>query len=130
MAVTFANLIGILSELGRIDEASAAARDALPVMRRSQTYFPEEWVHLFWRRGQFETAVRLLGHCDAEVHRTGVPIQINEARLIAQARAALEARLPSGSFATAHAAGAALSKAEVLALISAAIENASGQPAR
>ena len=130
MAVTFANLIGILSELGRIDEASAAARDALPVMRRSQTYFPEEWVHLFWRRGQFETAVRLLGYCDAEVHRTGVPFQVNEARLIAQARTALEAQLSPGALATAHAAGAALSKAEVLALISAAIENASGEPGR
>ena len=54
MDILFANLVGILSEMGRIDEASAVAREALPLMRRTQRYFVEEWVYLFWRRGQVE----------------------------------------------------------------------------
>ena len=32
--VLYANLMGILSEMGRIDDASRAAREALPIMHR------------------------------------------------------------------------------------------------
>ena len=52
----FANLIGILSESGRIDEASAVAREALPILRRTKYTYVEEWVYLFWRRGQDDVA--------------------------------------------------------------------------
>ena len=77
---SFANVMGILSEMGRIDEASAAAREALPIMRRSQRYGIEEWVYLFWRRGQLDAAALLLGASDAEQVRTDVPLQPNEER--------------------------------------------------
>ena len=118
MSVVFANLVGILSETGCIEEATAAAREALPIMRRSRAHFVEEWVYLFWRRGQAEIAALLLGACDAEQMRTGMPLQENERRLIAQARAALEAQLQPDLMAKRLAAGAAINKTELYALIS------------
>ena len=87
--VLFANLIGILSEMGLVAEASDVAREALPIMRRTQTYYLDEWVFLFWRRGQFDVAARLLGALDASSRKTGLPTQHNERRLIAKVRAAL-----------------------------------------
>ena len=39
-AIIGSNVIGILSEIDRVDEASTAAREALTVMRRAQFYFP------------------------------------------------------------------------------------------
>jgi predicted ATPase len=122
MALANANLLGILSETGRIDEASAVAGEALSHMRRAGSFFLEEWTYLFWRRGQVETAVELLGAVDAERVRSGLPMQKNEQRLIAAARPALEAQLPPDAFARHFAAGAALSKAEVVALIARAID--------
>jgi hypothetical protein len=83
--------------MGRIDEASAFAREAMPVMRRARSIYIEEWVHLFWRRGQLETAALLLGTRDAKRARSGTPHQENERRLIAEARAALAADLPAAA---------------------------------
>ncbi len=88
--VLYANLMGILSEMGRVDDASRAARDALPFMRRSHNYYLEEWIYLFWRRGQLELAALLLGALDAKAARTGMPPQSNERRLIATARKGIE----------------------------------------
>ena len=88
--VAYANLMGILSEMGRIEEASRAARDALPFMRRSHDYFLEEWIYLFWRRSQLEVAALLLGALDAAAARTGLPSGSNERRLIATARKGIE----------------------------------------
>jgi tetratricopeptide (TPR) repeat protein len=107
--VLYANLIGILCEMDRIAEASDAAREALPVMRRSRNYFLEEWVYLFWRRGQTDTAAQLLGAVETLSSATGLPPQPNEQRLVARARAALEQELPSDVFAAHLATGAALS---------------------
>ena len=114
-------LIGILSEMGRIDEASAMAREALPIMRRARAYYVEEWVYLFWRRRQFDTATLLLGASDAEQIRAAVPLQVNEHRLIAEARAALEAQLHPDAFANKLATGAALEQVALFALISEAL---------
>jgi predicted ATPase/DNA-binding winged helix-turn-helix (wHTH) protein len=122
MAILFANLMGILSEMACIDEASTVAAEALPMMRRARYTYVEEWVHLFWRRGQAETAARLLGASDAERARFGTPHQVNEERLIAEARAALADELPADEFASMLAAGATLTQAEMLALISAGLE--------
>jgi hypothetical protein len=108
-------------EMGRIDDASAAAREAIPVMRRARYTYIEEWVYLFWRRGQIDTATLLLGASDAERVRFGTPHQENERRLIAEARAALEARQHPDAFASGLAAGAALDEGEWLALISEAL---------
>ena len=90
-------------------------------MRRARTYFVEEWAYLFWRRGQREAAARLIGASDAQCIKDDVPRQPNEERLIAQARADLEARMGADAFAGCLAAGARLSEAELFALISEAL---------
>jgi predicted ATPase/class 3 adenylate cyclase len=118
MDVVFANWMGILSESGRIAEASAVAREALPLMRRTQDYFVEDWVYLFWRRGQIDTATRLLGASDSICVQTGSPLQPNEARLIAEVQTSLAAQLSQETLAIHLAAGAALSSGEIAALIS------------
>ena len=105
--ILFANLMGILSEMGLVAEASDVAREALPIMRRTQNYYLDEWVFLFWRRGQSDVAARLLGALDASSRKTGLPTQHNERRLIAKARAALEKELPPDALARHLAAGAA-----------------------
>ena len=107
--------------MGRIDEASAVAREGLPPMRRARYLYLEEWVYLFWRRGQIDAATRLLGASDAERARFGAPLQENELRLIAEARPALEALLAPDAFAANLAAGAALGQTELFALISEAL---------
>jgi hypothetical protein len=70
---------------------------------------------------QVPSAALLLGASDAEKVRADVPLQPNEERLIAEARAALEAELQPDALASSLAAGAALTKDEVFALISKAL---------
>jgi hypothetical protein len=118
MDVMFANLIGILCEMDLVAEASDAAREALPIMRRSRNYYLEEWVYLFWRRGQSDVAARLLGAFDASFRKIGLPSQSNEQRLIDKARAALEKELPPDALAMHLAAGAALDPATLPELLS------------
>ena len=118
MDMLFANLMGILSEMGCVEEASAAAVEALPMMRRSRRHFVAEWAYLFWRRGQLETAALLVGAIDAETSRSGVPSQPNETRLIAEARTALAAQLEPQTLARCLATGATLEPAGLIALIS------------
>jgi len=113
-----ANAIGILSKMGHIDAASAMAMELLPLIQRTRRHFVEEWVYLFWRRGQNDLATLLLGASDARNVQAGEPPQPNERRLIAAARAALEAQSPAGMYASRLAAGAALSDGEIVALIS------------
>jgi predicted ATPase/class 3 adenylate cyclase len=108
MDLAFGNLIGILCEMALVAEASDAAREALPIMRRSHSYVLEDWIYLFWRRGQSDVAARLLGAFDALLKRTGLPSQFNEQRLIDTARAALEKELPPDELAGHLAAGASL----------------------
>jgi tetratricopeptide (TPR) repeat protein len=121
MDVVFANLIGILSEMGRLDEASAAAGEALAIMRRTRNLFIEEWVYLFWRRGQVDTAVLLLGVLDAKLARTSDALQPNEQRLIAVVRAALERTLDPDALARSLATGAGLVEGELPALLGSAL---------
>jgi predicted ATPase/DNA-binding winged helix-turn-helix (wHTH) protein len=120
MAMHSANVIGILSEAGRVAEASTIAREALPHMRRSRQFYIEEWAHMFWRRGQHDTAALLLGASDAKRLRDGPP-QVNEVRLIAELRAALAAELPGDVLERNCAAGAALAEAELPGLLAAAL---------
>jgi hypothetical protein len=127
MAVAFGNAIGILGEAGRVEEAAAAARHALPMMRRAQTYFVDVWAYLFWRRGQREAAARLIGVSNAGCVRSGAPRESNEERLIAQARADLEARMGADAFAGCLAAGTRLREAELYALISDALAQPTGE---
>jgi predicted ATPase/DNA-binding winged helix-turn-helix (wHTH) protein len=128
-ATMFANLIGILSEMGAIDDASAAARDAIPVLRRARYTYVEEWVYLFWRRGQVDTATLLLGASDAERARFGTPHMVNERRLIAEARTGLEAAQDPGAFASGLAAGAEFPEGELLGIIAKVLAQQSGNEA-
>ena len=117
----FANLLGILSEMGRVDDAAAVAREALEFMRRTGEYFVEEWAYLFWRRGRLEDAAQLTGASDATQARSGVSPQSNELRLMKQVRAALREQLPADVLAQHLAAGAALGRQELYERISSAL---------
>ncbi len=121
MAMLYANFIGILSETGRIEEASAAALEALPIMRRSRYVYVEALPHLLWRRGQLDAAACLLGAANAERARLGTPRQENERRLLDETSAALAAALPAATLASHLAAGAALPQSELVAFISQAL---------
>ena len=121
--VALANAIGVLSELGRIEEASALARESLSVMRRTQSYIVDTWVHLFWRRGQLDPAALLLGALDARRARDVAPAQPNEARLVAEARAAIEKSFAPAVLQSRLVAGAALAAKDLDALIGAALES-------
>jgi len=116
MMSAYSNALGVLIEMGRIDDASRLALDALLPMRRCGEYILEVWTHLFWRRGQLDIAARLLGAYDAK-RLQSYPSQLNEQRLVERARAGLERDISGDAFAGHFAAGAALGKAELLALI-------------
>jgi predicted ATPase/DNA-binding winged helix-turn-helix (wHTH) protein len=116
--VLYANLIGILSERGCAEEATAAAREGLAFMRRTHSYFLEEWVHLAWRRGQPATAAILLGAAEAAAQKSGAPLQRNERRLMTEARTALEQSLDVGDFERHLAVGAKLGEEQLVELLS------------
>lgn len=120
-ATLFANAMGILSEMGRVGEALAIARFALPVMQRARAFYIESWAYMYWRRGQFDIAATLLGFSDGEVRRTGMPLQVNERRIIAEARKDLAAKLPKDVFESHLAAGATLDSQKVHALLAAGL---------
>jgi hypothetical protein len=122
MDVLFANLFGILSEMGHIDEASDAAREGLPVMRPTSNYFLEEWAHLFWRRGQYDVSATVLGAAEAANLRSGTRLQVNEQRLIEQMREGLAAALPSEAMEAHRTVGATLDDERLLALLSESLE--------
>jgi predicted ATPase/DNA-binding winged helix-turn-helix (wHTH) protein len=117
MVGLFAMSMGILSEMGRIDEASAVAVEALPVMRRAQWYYLEGWAYLFWRRSQIDAATLLLGASDARYARRGVQPQPNEKRFIAELRSSLQSQLNPQALESGLTAGAALDDRELLDLI-------------
>ncbi len=117
MDVVFANLMGIQSEMGRIDDASATALELLSMTRRSKWLQLEEWAHLVWRRGQIDLAALLLGAAEAQLAGRGERLG-NEQRLLAAVRTALEHQLSASALAAHLAAGAALSDDEIVAMIS------------
>ena len=136
-AWVLSSLMGILCESGHIEEASAAGREALPMMRRCRTYYLDQWAYLFWCRGQTEVSKALLGSAENEHLRqatgeadevmapvgfvVGVPTEprYNESRLITKLRVNLG--LGAGSFDPQVAAGGALREPEWLVLISKAL---------
>jgi len=123
-AGAYVNLIGILSELGRIDEAVDTARAGLPYVRRARSTHLEEWTYLCWRRGQLDTAAMLLGAHVAEASRTVLMPQVNELRLVAAARAGIVAGLAPDVLARAMETGARLDFDALIGLIDAALEQA------
>jgi len=118
----FAALFSILSEMGLVEEACAAAREALAIMRRTQNYYVEEWAYLFWRSGDIDTASRLLGVSDAHCARAGAPLYPNQQRLVDAVRCDLQAVLEPQTLARKLAGGAALSNVELATLIFEALE--------
>jgi len=126
MSMWFANLVGILSELGQVDEASAAAVEALPVVRRTKRYPVEVWAHLLLRRGQFMASARVLGVSDSRRAGGGEPLQDNEQRLTDCVRAELASELRPEALAAALAAGASLGDDELFALVSEALAQPHG----
>ena len=120
-ALVFSNVVGILSEMDRVEEASTAARESLPVMRRAKQYFLDVFVHLLWRREQFESAALLLGASEAVNADHQAPRQPNERRLIGQARLGLGAALTPDAFARLLAEGAALGEVELHAVVADAL---------
>jgi hypothetical protein len=113
----FTMAMSILSEMGRTDEASAVAGEALPLMQRARGRYVGGWAHLFWRRDQINASLQLLGAWEARCARAGAAPQPNEQRLIAEVRTALLSQRDSGAFASSLAAGAALDDTEIGALI-------------
>lgn len=120
-ALVFSNVVGILSEMGNVEGASRAARESLPFMPRAKQYFLDVFVHLLWRRKQYESAVLLLGASEAVVAKHQAPRQPNEQRLIDHARPALEAALTPDAFARCFAAGSVLSEAGWHAVVAQAL---------
>ena len=120
-ALVFSNVVGILSEMGNVEGASRAARESLPFMPRAKQYFLDVFVHLLWRRKQYESAVLLLGASEAVIANHQAPRQPNEQRLIDHARPALEAALAPDAFARCFAAGSVLSEAGWHAVVAQAL---------
>jgi hypothetical protein len=116
-----ANLLGIFSELGRVDDAAIFAPQALETQRRTGEYYPENWAYFFWRRGQVEVAAQLAGAADALRARTGIHFESIELRLITQVRAALEAQLAANELARHLTVDAAFGKHELYDIIARAL---------
>jgi hypothetical protein len=104
--VAQANLIGILSEAGRWQEASDYLLRFLPTMRSLKIYGWDALAHLFWRRRQFEVSARILGAAESELAQDMSSREGNEHRLIDQVLPALRSSLGDVRFEALLAAGA------------------------
>jgi predicted ATPase len=120
--------LGVLGESGRIDEAIAAAREALPVMRRMPKFRFEHCAQLLWRLGRPEAAARVLG-AQAARERDGREMKLfNEARIARKTLAALQTQLPAAQLSAEMALGDRLRYLDVCALLAEALVGAAGEP--
>jgi hypothetical protein len=122
--IAYANLLGVLCELERFDEALRCARSLLPLVRLMHNRFLEEWVYLFARVGQPAEAALLLGATEAFVAATGLPSQANEQRLLGKALSALATQLTADELARYRASGALLDADGVFELLTDALAKA------
>ena len=140
--VVLSNLMGVLSELGRVEEACAVAQRALPLMQRRKMYYLEHWAYLFGCRGQIAVSKALLGAAQsararqalgerdvlgAQAHTVvGVPTppDYNEVRIVAKLRASLG--LGADEVDPDVVAGGRLHEAEWLVLITQALAAPTG----
>ncbi len=127
MTLPFARTVGILSEMGRIDEASGVARETLRLMQVGQGHDVMEWAYLFWRRGRFDAAALLLGKSAADQRRTGAKLWPNQKRLVGEVRAALEATLGEVALGKRLEEGAALDHRALLSLLTATLDELDGR---
>jgi hypothetical protein len=121
MSVAFANVLGVLSEMGQLDEADVVAGETLAHMRQSRDLYIDEWAYFFWRKGRLDVAAQLVGASDAEQARAGVPRQFNEQRLARATRNGLERVMDTDTLAGLLAKGARLGTGQVFALIADAL---------
>ena len=113
--------IGVLGESGRIDEAAAAASEALPVMRRMPKFRFEPCAQLLRRLGRPAAAARVLGAQAARERDGREPRQVNEDRIARSTLAALQTELPVAQLAAELALGESLSYLDVCALLADAL---------
>jgi predicted ATPase/DNA-binding winged helix-turn-helix (wHTH) protein len=107
----------VLAERGRLDEATDAARDALPVLRRMPKFRLEGWAHLLWKLGRPEAAARVLGAQIARQRSGRELYQINEDRIARATLVALEAMLPPAALSSEMSLGESLMFSDVCALL-------------
>ena len=115
----------ILSDLGDLPAATAAARQALPVMRRMPRFSLSGCAHLLVRLEGFESAARVLG---AQIARTraglapSLPPGLSTLdRLQAEAQAGVEAALAPSELARLLNAGETLGYGEVCDMLAEAV---------
>jgi predicted ATPase/DNA-binding winged helix-turn-helix (wHTH) protein len=96
MCFVLGSYILVLAELGRLDEARAAALEALPLLQHTgmRGDYAPELALLAARRGDADVAARLLGAGDARLERTGGKHLLLERRAYERATALLEAAHP------------------------------------
>ncbi len=110
----YCNLSGVLTEMGRLEEALEAARRGLPLLRNGD-YLWMMVDHFGLRAalaGNIEAAARLAGYSDAALAAKKATRQFNEARARARLRSLLEERLATGSLVRLLAEGAKLDEEE------------------
>jgi len=118
---TLSEQIGVLGESGRIDEAVAATRAALPVMRCMPKFRFEPYAQLLWRLGRPEAAAQVLGALAAREREGREAPQINEGRIAAATKTGLRTMLSKERLAAEMARGEGLSWLDVCALLADAV---------
>ncbi|MFL6661667.1 MAG: ATP-binding protein [Rhizobacter sp.] len=113
--------VAILGESGRTEKAAAAARDALPVIRRMPKFRFEAYAQLLWRLGRYEAAAQVLGALAARARQGQEQPQFNEERIARATLAGLQAALPPPRLAAALAIGESLTETDLCTLVADAL---------
>jgi predicted ATPase/DNA-binding winged helix-turn-helix (wHTH) protein len=117
--------IGILGEIGRIEEAAAAARAALPVMRRMPKFRLEPCAQLLWLLGRPEEAARVLGAQLARERDGRESILVNEKRIAMKTLSSLQIKLKPAQLDAQMALGEQLRYLDVCAMLGDALSQTS-----
>jgi hypothetical protein len=114
----YGNLLGILTELGELDEATAVGRRAMPYLRVSGSVWAlmDHYALRLAKTGQAETAARVLGWVDNTFVPKGIQRQPNELRAMQTTLALLRGQLPADELARLCAEGAQISEEEACRL--------------
>jgi tetratricopeptide (TPR) repeat protein len=121
--------IGVLCESGRIAEAAAATRTALPAMRRMPKFRFEPCALLLWQLGRPEAAARVLGAKAARERSGREPRQTNDERIANATLTALQASLPAETISAQMALGESYGHLDVCALLTEALAAAGASTA-
>jgi predicted ATPase/DNA-binding winged helix-turn-helix (wHTH) protein len=116
--------VGLLGEIGRIKEATAAAIEALPVMRRMPKFRFEPCAQLLWRLGRPKAAARVLGASEARERDGRETSQGNEKRIALATLSSLQVELAPAQLEAEMALGERLGHSDVCALLADALAGA------